>query len=423
MARLKSKTLVIGSTQHNHVQCVTWEDALNLNLVDFDTIVVNVTSLNTATIEKLSTNYFRSIRKAFVRHLISGGKTIVLGCKTIRVNTNYETLTNYSWCPISIDLEIESGDTINFSHKRFPKFLSHFGRWTYWYSVLDQPAAIEFFDIYSLNARISIQQSPFARNRYGSFLTGEIIPHYVSKEISKQLGPIVLLPHIESLEQSKAVSLALEDLLGVPQTTLPPNWIKNVSIPLVPSLQEKIVEEEKIISSVTNRIAAYQSEIAKIEEYKKLLYASGKEFENIVAQCLTELDGSIKPARYSEEEFVLEYEGKTYLVECKGVSKSAALTHLRQIMGYMLKYEEDEGKKAAGILFVNAWKDVDPSHRDKKGNVFPDNVIERAKSLDIILVSSTSFYVLFCAFLEKRKTAHEVMGELISGGGNQSLRS
>lgn len=65
--------------------------------------------------------------------------------------------------------------------------------------------------------------------------------------------------------------------------------------------------------------------------------------------------------------------------ECKGVSKSAALSHINQRMRYMDAYEEKEGSPDRSLLFVNAWRTLAPADRDRVDTqTFPQNVRERA---------------------------------------------
>jgi hypothetical protein len=123
--------------------------------------------------------------------------------------------------------------------------------------------------------------------------------------------------------------------------------------------------------------------------------------------CLEKCGGRITPARYSDEEFVLEYKGATYLIECKGVGKSIARSHVVQLLGYLSKFEENEGCCGKGILLGNAWKDTPLDERSRKES-FPPNVIDMATANGISLVSSVGFFNVFCRVL-----AGELAGEAV----------
>jgi hypothetical protein len=163
------------------------------------------------------------------------------------------------------------------------------------------------------------------------------------------------------------------------------------------------------IEALEAEIAQHQREKQEIEKFKKLLYGDGKELEDIFSLCLEKLGGKVKEAKYSEEEFILEYKEEQYLVECKGVGKSIALGHVRQLLDYMFKFEEDEGKPGKGILFCNAWKGLSLQERGTASTViFPENVINRANSVGIALVNSVDFFGAYAGFL-----AGQVLGETI----------
>ena len=138
-----------------------------------------------------------------------------------------------------------------------------------------------------------------------------------------------------------------------------------------------------------------------MNNYKRLLFGSGAELENVVAASFAALGGSITPAKYSQEEFILTFRGREYLVEVKGISKSIALSHLRQLNDYLLKYQEDTGRVCKGILFGDAWRSLPPSERGTNDKpIFPENLIKRAEQWDIALVSSTAFYSAFIEYLK-----------------------
>jgi hypothetical protein len=126
----------------------------------------------------------------------------------------------------------------------------------------------------------------------------------------------------------------------------------------------------------------------------------------------------VTPAKYSQEEFVFEHKAALCLVECKGVGKSIALTHIRQLFDYMTKFEEEEGKKGKGVLLGNAWRDLMLHDRGLENTaVFPDNVIARGQQLGIALVSSVDFFNVFCRFLEREVTGEAILDRITSAVG------
>jgi hypothetical protein len=140
--------------------------------------------------------------------------------------------------------------------------------------------------------------------------------------------------------------------------------------------------------------------------------------EEIVKICFEELGAKVTPAKYGQEEYVLECGGVEYLIEVKGVSKSISLGHLRQLNDYILKYEEDMGKACKGILFGNSWRTFPPDERNTSENPeFPDNVISRAEQWNIALISSAEFFEAFCLFMNDKSKGAKILQDIISASG------
>ncbi len=391
--------------------CVRWEDVESVNVVDFDVVVGNMRSL---TDKILKTNNWRTLRTQLSRLLVSDGRIIIIGDKSRRAETSKTTaVSNYSWLPIGIGAHAEAGTTIEVENPAFPTYMNRFKRWDYYYFVSENSLTSELVEIFGPPNLITytFNLDPYAVNRYARMLAGRVtlkLSNHTTGE-SRELGDLIALPHIEELEAREAVNLVLEDLLSLPQVALPPEWVASVVMPIVPEIEAAIAKKRAAISKIEIQISEGESQKRELEQFKRLLYATGSDLENIFAACLERCGGKITPATYSQEEFVLEYKSEIYLVECKGVGKSIALSHIRQLFDYMTKYEEDTEQKGKGILLGNPWRDRPLEDRAKTDTViFPDNVVSRANQLSISLVWSVGFFQAFCRLL-----AQNVSGEAI----------
>jgi hypothetical protein len=291
----KPKTLVIGSTKHEHVTSVSWDDAQTQNIVDFDVIVVNCRALTADFLAKRPWNFFIPIRRALVRLLDSEGSVIVVGSKLERGHTASGTATtdSYSWSPIVIGHREESGDTIEIvsgqSHI-FPSYFARFTRWEYWYYVPESCLTLELSEFFGSPSkdRYAIAIEPIAVNRYGRALAGVLKTKIQKSKRSVEedgdyfkLGGITLLPEIRDLEPREAVNLILEDLLELPQKVLPPEWTASISVPGVKAIEAEVLELRKTIDDVEGQIDNLEQEKAELEFYKQLLFASGTQLESV----------------------------------------------------------------------------------------------------------------------------------------------
>ena len=420
IAKPPPKVCVVGSTGHRHVRCATWEDIGTVNIVDFDAVVVVQRTLPESLWSFQST---KKIRLVLARLLASGGNIFVFGDHRLEKKVpEGHSPTNYSWSPIVVVTIAEAGDTVEIREKRFPKLFSRLVSWDFYYSIPGYWKTMELAEVFnSYGSELRLLPFDLILNRYGQPLTMSL--GLRREGVQKKYGTFTLLPCIRQLEQREAVNLLLEDLLGLPQDTLPAAWAEDVPMPRTPEIQADIDSKRARIAALEAEITERQKEKQEIEKFKKLLYGDGKELEEIFALCLEKLGGKVRAAKYSEEEFVLEYKGELYLVECKGVGKSIALGHVRQLSDYMLKFEEDEGKPGNGILLGNAWKALPLEERQTTSTLtFPENVISRATAWGIALIDSVDFFHAYTGFLAGQVSGETILDRLTSSTGVVSFQ-
>jgi hypothetical protein len=413
---------VIGSIGYGGVESVDWIEGELPNIVDYDLIIVDVPALTPDKLASADLKRFERIKAQLVRFLDSRGTLIIITSPTIshkRPNRYPEVITNYIWSPIAILTKLENGKSVVTKREEFKTYLSLLSDWDYLFLILNDCLSDALTNFYgpTHKTQYRVTNTPILENRYGQVLAGRYhievryeqqkYTAYSSghteypKEPDYLTGDLILLPRIQGIDNRKAVSLILEEIMGMPQETLSPQWADIIIVPGIPSLLAQVDEKRQQIRVMEAEITILNEKVDSLNEYKRLLYSSGSELENIVERCFKELGGQVNPAKYSQEEFVLIYAGIEYLVEVKGASKSIALSHLRQLNDYLLKYQEDMGQLCKGILFGNAWCTLPPQDRDKPETpVFPDNVKQRAEQWDVALVSSNEFYQAFIGLLQ-----------------------
>lgn len=431
---------MIGSTGHQFVDCIEWGTDPLPNIVDYDIIVMNVRSLSDDFLKKVSSQQIEDFRKKLIRFLFSSGELIILSDYSRSVDRPKKYPDNYyiySWCPIEINTVKESGTTIQIDNNRFPKYFSKFKKWNYYFHIPNECLTRELTDTFgaTYNTKYELSKTILIKNRYERMLSGTVSievyykqtkhpriygkpPSYYLDEPDQISGEITLLPFLEEMDSKNAVNLLLEDLIGKPQVPLPPSWTLKVKMPFTKELDKELENISKQITNLQSEFTKIEEEKRNIESYKKLIYSDGLDLEDIFKKCIKELGGEIIPKKYSEEEFGFVYKGRECLVEAKGISKSVSLTHLRQLLDYMLKYEEETSKKCKGVLFGNPWKNKSLQERnaEKRPN-FPPNVIDRATKNDISLVSSVDFFKIFCKFLEGKIEGQKVLETIINTKG------
>ncbi len=438
----ETKYLVIGSTGHMYVDSIDWSASAKdaPTIPDYDIIIVNTRSLDEKALEKVDNELFKLLRRNLVRFLDSHGHLYILTAPEVQIQkpkSSSITINNMEWSPIAFKMVYEKGDSFTIEQDKYPVYFKKFIAslpWQYYFNLASRRLRTELTEYYSDSGleeepKFTWSQKIYIKNRYGKPLafsctlgayypksTGGVL-HY-SKVPDEMLGEITLLPMISNINEREAVKIILEELIEEPQKTLPPTWAEKIP---VPGVREKAKEVKRITEDINRKnknIEDINAEIEKLNEYKKLIYSSGKELEEIVGNCFEKLGGTISPAQYSEEEFVLTYKGNEYLVEVKGNGKSISLDDVRQLNDYLLKYEQDKGAPCRGILFGNAWRNTPLDERDTADKqYFPSNVIKRAEQFNIALVSSKEFLKVFSEFLEGKRSPDTILDSITSKEG------
>ncbi|WP_158899722.1 hypothetical protein [Burkholderia sp. L27(2015)] len=418
----EKKTLVVGSLRHDHATAVLWPNLTSVNVLDFDTVVLFLPSLDSKTISNIGRQTLFELQHTFSHFLKSDGELVVLGAPPLSNDANEDA--QWLWCPVPIVSLAQKGDTIEKISDDFDGLLSRLKSWDCVYRLHpNNPGQVLAMILSQGLAQLAFEYRPYALNRAKGILAAQYTYYTpIRGERHDWPGSVTVLPHFPNDEPHLIVATTLVDLLGKPQSESAPDWLSSISMASVSPIDARLARLRQEIATLGTQVEQQLAEKAKMERFKRLLHVSSFELEELVAECLTLLGATIKPARYSQEEFVMEVDDAVFLAECKGVSKSISLQHLRQVQDYVLKYEEDELTPGKGILFGNAWRDLPPCERDTKDKpVFPANVIERAKQFGVSLVSTIDLFQAFSRFLNHEVSAAAILTRITSANGIADL--
>ena len=432
------KCLVIGSTGYTGIDAVEWDAKDFPNIVDYDVIVVDVRALDENMLSTISNTRLETLRDKLTHLLHSKGRIIVVTDylrQHKRPKQYPDSANNYDWCPISIGIAKESGESLVSKRQRFTRYLKHLKNWPYFFFIPNGCLSRELTKFFGSthNTKYAVPLSSFVENRYQKTIAGTLHIEVTNKETKSDgyssydhysdtpnevTGEIILLPLIEKLDHKEAIRLVLEDLTGVTLGYEPPSWVDSIVVPHISEIESEIQNKEKEIDLISSDIGKLENRRESLNNYRKLIYSSGFDLEEIVKICFEELGGKVTPAKYGQEEYILEYGGIEYLIEVKGVSKSISLGHLRQLNDYILKFEEDTGSACKGILFGNSWRTIPPEERNTTEKPeFPDNVVTRAEQWNIALISGSEFFEAFCQFMSDRSKGTKILQNIINASG------
>jgi hypothetical protein len=437
--RTPERILIIGCTSFAGLDSIAWTDQVVPNIPDYDLIVVSVPHITEDFLSAVKDQFLQDMRRALVRFLHSGGKMIILTSRHITVKrpSRYpEHVSTSDWCPISYGTPDEVGKSIIWRSQAYSSYLKKMTEWSFYLTIPKGCLTDELTNFYgsTYQTRYEVPLQAYLENRYSRVLAGQClievrkerrrgdgwgnVHNEYPNEPDHVTGTIVVLPLIDGVSPEEALLDILKEEVGYSLKSPAPDWAQEIELPFVSELQDQIVSAQATIAKEEQDISTIVEKIDNLTAFRRLLYSSGTELEDVVKKSFELLGATVKPAKYSQEEYILEVDNDEFLMEVKGVSKSISLTHLRQLNDYLLKYQEDTGKECKGILLGNAWRNMPPAMRNAEDTpVFPDNVVKRAEQWKISLVSSLTLFDAVLKVLGEEAKAKDILASITTAEG------
>ena len=438
-SRTPVRLLMLGCTSFAGFDSVAWEDQVVPNIPDYDLVIVSVPHITEEFLKSVKGDFLQDLRHALVRFLHSGGKMVALVSAnfTVQRPSKYpEPISSNHWCPIAYTTREEAGKSIVRKQEMYSSYLNKMSEWSFYLSIPQAFLTRELIDFYGPTHKTmyNLKLEPYLENRYGRVLAGQFhVEVRRERKRSNQWGPtsseypkvpddmtgtIVLLPLIDRISPEEALAEILQEEVGFSLASPEPDWALKIEMPLVPELVRQLETAQAIIVHEGKTVEQLKAQISAICSFRRLLYGTGSELETIVKRSLEQLGATVSPSKYSQEEYILEFDGQEFIMEVKGVAKSISLGHLRQLIDYLLKYQENTGKDYKGILFGNAWRNTPPEMRGTEDTPeFPDNVVKRAEQLGISLVSAKAFFDAFVRALKAPEVSNDLLAAITRSSG------
>jgi hypothetical protein len=409
-AALPIKAIVVGHTDLQFCESVSWSAAHEANLVDYHVIILDLSALN-ENLGKVTNLGLRAVASRLARRLSAaqpGGVVMLITppfhssiAMTPKEPKRVE-FTTYSWLEGHVGFKVvgESGNTLHVdSLEPFGEYLGHLTSW----------------DCYCETAK---NLKPLVRNLEGKSVAVKCAPADAS--------PLYLLPTINTLPAVERVRLVWRAFFPSSEGVVAaPHWLSGINVPGVSELGAKIERFSTEIDALKAQRDQTYAGLETLERWRGLLYLQGDPLDDLVQDCLRRLGLSCLPKRYADEDFVIEDQGKIFICEVKGTRGNITLKqHLRQLIDYLAYYEGDSDARPKGIFFGNANRELPLAERGKADTPdFPRTVIERATALGISLVSTRELFAAFCGYLEARLTAREIAEAIESASGPVNWRA
>lgn len=402
---MNRKVWVIGKYGTNADREFGWDSSTIPHLADADVLILDLTSLNQITFEKMARTNYLQIRDATHDKFLNGGIVIFITKEYFKFDKSFYTYSNYDFSPIDLTTHsVGKGEEIIFrEHSRSENpFLS------YLENVKSFNFYLEKFSSSSINSRLQKLKTAHKIVYYQNREITDKDNHVLSRtyvivndnlDDHGEYGSITFLPPTTEILVVEGIKKLIQNLKSHAQDEkeTPPEWVTRIPIH---GIDMKIAELEKLNKDkedLENKIQVTETEKQDLINHTQLLYSNGKHLEQSVftAFKLLGIDNITKIREEDLEDWVFEFNNvKDFaygIMEVKGSENRTSLANLTQCN----KWVEDyliESKKAKGIFVTNQHRlDEYPNSRQKKMH-FEPNEIDYAKTRQICIIPS---YVLF----------------------------
>jgi hypothetical protein len=305
----------------------------------------------------------------------------------------YTSPNSYAWCPITLELIEEEGETIikksdlGEYKKLFDAFKEENINWT-----------CHFDDKSLLNSIIMLT------NRAG---------HPISVRVPRKKGELVLLPRFSNIRY--AIKVIIEQVIiekfhiKAPEkiTILRPDWVTKYEYKLK---REKMEHMDRI-----------KTELKDFAELEQLLFTQGDQLRKSVAYAFNKLGFNVNIPEEKEpiEDMEISIDGFEAIVEVKGKTTHATLTDLRQLLQYYINKREFAKKTHIKAIFVvNHYCHMDLEQRK---DPYVKEALELAEKYDICLLTTQDLYEMIGRCLQDKVIIHTVQEMIMKRKGYVKL--
>jgi len=406
----KKSILVIGSEGHDLAdKCVAWGSDFYIG--DYNIIVISLEKLTPYYLNLLKVNDFDYLNK-IKKHIVEAQENgLEIYCILDKFNlaegtiVDYEeqiieSYNNYSWSPIIPMLEnVPEGIKIDInSSSLFPEYQKLVKGWSILLKKnINNTGYVNEREFRGNIFRMNILTTPLLINNIGRIISFEATwklreespsTGHVFKILRESKSPMIFLPKIDNIKDG--INAILKSICN--QNELPPDWISKIVIGSEKEIFKKINSIEKDIASQKEEIAILAEEKNNLDEYKKLIFSSGKNLEEIVEKSFAFLGVNIIfPAEKNKEDRLFVKSDASIPIEIRGKNSGLNEKDLNQLTSRFVDKPISEIFKTRGLFVLNHFREIEPSKRE---NPFNHNIVEKAKAWQVCLISTNTIFEL-----------------------------
>lgn len=418
----KKSVLVIGSQGHKLADaCMDW--GADFYVGDYDVVVISLVDLTSHKIEEFKKgkpSYLEDIRRHITESQQNKGLEVYCLLEPITLADSIgkhvdqeerKKWNNYAWSPVIPLLEdVAEGKKINNKTSKLPpEYLKLIKGWSIlWERPLNNTGYVDRKKVDNSRQIVTkITTQPLLENNIGRYLSAEVSwrvqsesahNNYVYETLYSSKGSISFFPQVEDI--AKGIDVILETVCEPIEET-PPAWVSSISVGDEAKISQAIEEKNLEIEEKKVEIQALEEQKGELDEYKKLLYASGFVLEEIVEKSFKFLGIEItSPAVKNKEDRLFIKEDASIPIEIRGKNSGLNEKDLNQLTSRFVDKPESKVFTTRGLFVLNHFRDIRP---DKREEPFHFNIVEKAKPWQACLISTQTIFDLVKAKLEGKE--------------------
>lgn len=255
----------------------------------------------------------------------------------------YDAYELISWLPfpISIDTD-ESGESVSVLEDEWKWY---FGGRFEWERIISHSTY-----------ETKYNSDTIAENSYSESIATKVTHSYNTSD-----GYVAIIPPDESITYSDFVKDALQYVFGIDinvEGRAPPAWLSDYTIP----------NEEKIENSIDEKkeeILELEEELESLTKFKKLLYETSTNLEEVTREALRELGFTVDGEVPGKRDGILHTQDTQVVLEITGTTGGIKKSKGRQLDDWVENVmAENPGDEISGLLIVNPEMGTPPDERD-----------------------------------------------------------
>lgn len=404
--------LVVGDKGHSRAKCVDWMEPFP-NIEEFDLVIITLNTLTQEIFDRIP-DKTRNM-KPEIATLIRTGRSVWCILEKMLIPSPPKTgfkgfveqpATNWDWCIAwPIVKEVKEGYTVEIKDEEFRPYLSKVKKWNLEiesiYQIGGGPGGLTAVEAKGLTLE------PIALNKSEKYLGATIGP--VDLETYGD-GSICLLPKPTECDTSEAVDILIDIATG--EDKVEPDWMKNIEIPGIQSLQTEIQERKSRMTDLDKEIAGLVAQSSELEKYRDVFSIHEEPQVQAVKRILKDLD--IDSDR-TDPGFPVDLRGNDVAVEVTSVA--GKIDASSEVMFQLTRFIDKQRKNEKVILVANTYKRENPDIRRGKEN-FTQPVLDFLKASGVCAMTSTTLLALW-KFAKKDRQKAKVL--LLSTVGELKL--